>query len=279
MSHGDQHRLPVEPSAEILAEVERRLSVRLDASSARTGAWGESWGAPTDRGSWVKVDSRTPRTIQSQSWVGPEAASTVTGVPMPRWWATVTWRDDSADRVWRAVEMDRVAEPPLACDGAVLTADPGLFDEWWARLRAALATLAGHRTLRVCGRQELVTRRLAAAFGGGFDMTVHEWTTAHGDLHWGNVCGPDRLSLLDWADWGLAPRGTDAACLWATALGVPTVAERVLDEFRDDLECRSGRLTRLWALSNLIRMDGRRADATRLASAARAAADELLTTF
>jgi hypothetical protein len=62
--------------------------------------------------------------------------------------------------------------------------------------------------------------------GGAVDTTVTEWTCSHGDLHWGNITAP-ALYLLDWADWGLAPRGNDAACLWASALGVPDIAGRV----------------------------------------------------
>ena len=58
------------------------------------------------------------------------------------------------------------------------------------------------------------------------DTTVTEWATSHGDLHWGNITAP-RLCLLDWADWGLAPRGNDAACLWGSALAAPDTADRV----------------------------------------------------
>ncbi|MGH3669603.1 MAG: hypothetical protein ACRDSH_03055, partial [Pseudonocardiaceae bacterium] len=61
----------------MLAEVERRLDVRLDRSEIKTGAWAESAGHRTDRGTWVRVDSRSLSRIQSQSWVGAEAASVI----------------------------------------------------------------------------------------------------------------------------------------------------------------------------------------------------------
>jgi hypothetical protein len=48
----------------------------------------------------------------------------------------------------------------------------------------------------------------------------------------GNITCP-RLVLLDRADRGPAPRGNDTACLWAAALGVPAVADRLLAEFGD----------------------------------------------
>ena len=138
------------------------------------------------------------------------------------------------------------------------------------------AGLAGFRTLRVSGRQELITRRVSQVLGGAVDTTITQWATSHGDLHWGNITAP-ALYLLDWADWGLAPRGNDAASLWGSALAVPDTAERVHAEFRDDLDCRSGRIARLWVCSNILRMADQRADARDLAEPARAAAERLVT--
>lgn len=265
----------MQPTGDVLAMVERRLDVRLDHSQTRTGAWATSTGFPTDKGTWVRVDSRPAAWIQPQSWVGAEAASVIPGVPKPGWFQTVTWADPERDLAWRAEEMELVTEPVIAATGTMLAADPGLPDRWWTELRSALATLAGFRTLRFSGRQELVTRRISQVLGGEVDTTVHEWATSHGDLHWGNITAP-RLVLLDWADWGLAPRGNDAACLWASALAVPAIADRIHAEFRDDLDSRSGRIARLWVCSNILRMAGRRADATALQQPARDAAEQLL---
>lgn len=161
----------------------------------------------------------------------------------------------------------------------MLATDPDLPDSWWVGLHTALAALAGFATLRVSGRQELITRRISQVLGAAVqhvDTTVPEWATSHGDLHWGNITAP-QLRILDWADWGLAPRGNDPACLWATSLGVPDVAARVLTEFHHDLQSRSGRIARLWVLSNILRMAGRRADARALAEPAAEAADQLVT--
>lgn len=263
----------------VVAEVERRIGVRLDRSAVATGAWAESAGHRTDRGTWVRVDSRAVSWIQPQSWIGAEAASVIPGVPKPAWLQSATWLDADDGRVWRAEEMDLVTEPVISAQGATLTADPGLPDTWWTELRAALTALSGFRTFRVAGRQELITRRISQVLGADItavDTTVTEWTTSHGDLHWGNITGP-RLVILDWADWGLAPRGNDAACLWAAALAVPEVAARVLAEFHDDLHSRSGRIARLWMCSNLLRIAQRRADAHPLAEPASKAAAQLVT--
>ena len=51
--------------------------------------------------------------------------------------------------------------------------------------------------------------------------------------------------LLDWEDWGRAPRGFDAASLWHNSLAVPALAERVYREFRTELDSRSGMLCQL----------------------------------
>ncbi|OLT11062.1 hypothetical protein BJF78_27785 [Pseudonocardia sp. CNS-139] len=271
-------RRTVDVPDDVVAEVERRLALRLDRSTMATGAWAESSGYRTDRGTWVRVDSRSATVIQPQAWVGAEAASVIRDVPKPAWFQSATWLDASSGRVWRAEEMELVAEPVIAGRGAVLTADPGLPDTWWTQLRTALAALAGFRTFRVSGRQELITRRISQVLGGAVqsvDTTVTEWTTSHGDLHWGNLTAP-RPVLLDWADWGLAPRGNDAAGLWATALAFPAVADRVLTEFHDDLESRSGRIARLWVVSNILRIADRRADARALTEPAAKAADQLV---
>jgi len=260
----------------VIAQVERRLDVRLDLSSAKSGAWAESTGYCSDRGTWVRVDSRARSVIQPQSWVGAEAASVIPGVPKPAWFQSATWTDTGRERVWRPQEMELVTEPVVAATGTMLSSPPDLPDTWWAELRAALAALGGFRTLRVSGRQELITRRVSQVFGGAVDTTVTQWATSHGDLHWGNITAPG-LSLLDWADWGLAPRGNDAACLWASALAVPDTADRVHAEFRADLDCRSGKIARLWVCGNILRMANTRADAHNLAKPAKAAANQLVT--
>lgn len=42
------------------------------------------------------------------------------------------------------------------------------------------------------------------------------WTTAHGDLHYANLCGPD-LCMLDWECWGPPWRATTPPCSTVTA--------------------------------------------------------------
>jgi hypothetical protein len=100
--------------------------------------------------------------------------------------------------------------------------------------------------------QEHLSRRIAEVYGSGVGTTIEEWATAHADLHWGNLTSPD-CWLLDWEDWGVGPRGLDAATLWGFSLGVPALSERVRQEFRDDLNSRSGRLAQLLFCANVER--------------------------
>lgn len=58
-------------------------------------------------------------------------------------------------------------------------------------------------------------------------------------------------------------------------VAVPDTADRVHAEFRDDLDCRSGKIARLWVCGNILRMANMRADAHNLAEPARAAAAPL----
>ncbi|MGH3673741.1 MAG: hypothetical protein ACRDSH_24440, partial [Pseudonocardiaceae bacterium] len=238
-------------------------------------AWAESAGHRTDRGTWVRVDSRSLSRIQSQSWVGAEAASVIPDVPKPAWFQSATWTDADRGRVWRTEEMELITEPVVAEHGTMLIAEPNLPRHWWTELRSALSTLAEYRTFRVSGRQELITRRVNQIFPDAVDTTITEWTTSHGDLHWANLTAPT-LYLLDWGDWGLAPRGNDAACLGASALTIPEIAARVHTEFHDDLDSRAGKIARLWVCSNILRMADRRADAQALAEPAASAADQIV---
>lgn len=205
------------------------------------------------------------------AWAGAECASVLRGVTKPDWFQTASWRDDLREVVWRADEMELVSSPVINSTGVVAT-EPVLPESWWTGLRKSLAALAEHQTERVGVRQDHLTRRINQVFPDEVDTTVEEWVTAHTDLHWGNLTAPD-CYLLDWEDWGAAPRGRDAVSLWGVSLCVPALAARVEREFRTDLETRSGKLAQLLFCSNVIRVNAKRTDPSPLVpSATRAAA-------
>lgn len=254
---------------DVLGRVERALEVRLDRSSVVFGVYGATEGFRTSRDTWVRVERRQRWRINSAVWIGLEAAATIRGVKKPDWFQSTTWTDQGRDVVWRADEVELITAPIV---GDLATAAT-LPDSWWTSLRESLTALAAHPTERVGMSQAHLTKRITEIFGG-VDTAVDEWATAHTDVHWSNLSAEGHI--LDWEDWGAAPRGHDAACLWQSSLPDPRLAARVHHEFAADLDTRSGKLAQLLQCANAIRAAARRGTSTPLSEPAKAAADVLL---
>lgn len=242
-----------EPVDGVLDRVERSLQVHLDRETVVRKR--RSVGARTDRDTWVRIERRGFDRISVQGWNGPEPAAVLSGVAMPQWFAGSAWREPSEPVMWRADEMELATSPPVG-QAALVIDDPKLPDGWWASLNASLDALAEQPPPHIATpdtetiRQELVTATIHEVFPAVTDTTVDEWSPAHADLTWANVTGPE-FCMIDWEDWGMAPRGLDAATLWGNALAVPALAERVWSERRADLESRSGRLMALFFCSKV----------------------------
>jgi hypothetical protein len=207
-----------------------------------------SLGCRTNRNTWVRIEVRPVERIDGQGWNGPECAAVIQGVAKPDWHQGISWLDHEEQLFWRADETQLIEAVPVK-RGGTLTVDPNLSDAWWATLTTSLRTLAAFPTTRVATpTMQLITQeRLTTAIHKLFpdvDSHVDEWTTAHGDLLWTNLTTPD-CWILDWEDWGRAPRGYDAASLWHSSLAVPALAERAHHELRGELDTRSGRLCQL----------------------------------
>jgi hypothetical protein len=254
---------------DVLDRVERALDVHLDRASVVYGIHGATEGFRTSAGTWVRLERRGRWRITSAAWVGLEAAATIRGVKKPEWFQSTTWTDLGRDVVWRADELELITAPPV---GDLATAAT-LTDTWWASLRGSLFALAAHPTERVGMSQAHLSKRISEVFDG-IESHVDEWATAHTDVHWANLS--DEAHLIDWEDWGLAPRGHDAACLWQSALPDPAVAARVQRAFADDMDTRSGKLAQLLQCANAIRIARRRGAPTPLSGPATAAAEVLL---
>ncbi|GAB3508226.1 hypothetical protein [Amycolatopsis cihanbeyliensis] len=254
---------------DVLDRAERALGVSLDRASVVHGEHGATERFRTSAGTWVRVERRQRWRINSATWIGLEAAATIRGVKKPEWFQSATWADPGRDVVWRADEVELVTAPVVGDLATAVT----LPDSWWAGLRESLAALGAHSTERVGMSQAHLTKRISEVFDS-VDTTVDEWATAHTDVHW------DSLSIeghiLDWEDWGAAPRGHDGATLWQSALPDPQLAARVQHEFAADLETRSGKLAQLLQCANAIRAAARRGAPTPLSEPARASADLLL---
>ncbi|MFG2143661.1 hypothetical protein ACGFRG_05600 [Streptomyces sp. NPDC048696] len=241
-----------EPIEDALDRVERTLQVRLDQATVVRKR--RSIGARTDRDTWVRIERRGLDRIGSQGGDGTASAEALHGVTKPAWYGSMAWRDTDEPVMWRADETALLPGQPVG--SAIVSEDPGLLDAWWAALNASLGALAAQHTYRVATpdteaiTQELVTRTIGNVFAG-VDTLVHQWTPAHADLNWANVTAPE-FCLFDWEDWGLAPRGLDAATLWAASLAVPALADRVRQERRCDLESRDGKLMLLFASAKIL---------------------------
>jgi hypothetical protein len=109
--------------------------------------------------------------------------------------------------------------------------------------------------------------------GTTIDTTTASWSTAHGDLHWANLCGPT-LHIFDWEGWGLAPTGYDLAMLHSYSLQVPALAAHIRTEFAHVLDTAAGRHAELVVITELLHSTTR-GDNLHLADALRHRAHEI----
>ncbi|MEV0641641.1 hypothetical protein AB0I77_43320 [Streptomyces sp. NPDC050619] len=241
-----------EPVESVLDRVERSLGVCLEHETVVRKR--RSVGARTDRGTWVRVERRGLDRIGVQGGDGTASAEALRGIAKPGWLAGVAWRDEAEPVVWRADETGLLPGPPVG--SAVVAEQPQLSEEWWASLNASLDALASQQTNRIATpdtetlTQKLVTETIHSVFPG-VDSAVVDWRPAHADFNWANVTAPV-FCVFDWEDWGMAPRGLDAANLWGASLAAPALADRVRSERRDDLESRDGKLMTLFVAAKIL---------------------------
>ncbi|WP_329559028.1 hypothetical protein [Streptomyces uncialis] len=248
--------LRVEPVDTVLDEVERSLRTWVDRHTLVRKR--RSIGARTDRDTWVRIERRPFGRIGGQGWNGTECAALLEGIAKPGWYRAIAWSRPDEAAMWRADETDLLPGAPVG--GSVLLADPELPNGWWREFNASLDALSAQHTSRVATpdtvtiTQHDVTGAIKRFLPGGVDPTVQQWQSAHADLNWANMTGP-QFCLFDWEDWGLAPRGLDAASLWGNSLAVPALAERVRRERGHDLESRDGRLMTLFVCAKILAPD------------------------
>ncbi len=246
--------LRTQPWEDVVDRVERCLSVQLDPETAVVKR--RSVGARTDRDTWIRIEARTFSKLTGQGSGSEGAARLPRTVAKPEWYQGLSWQAPEQCVLWRADETELVTALPVK-PGGVLSADPGLAQGWWATLGVSLGALKAQATTRVATphtvpiSQERVTATIEGVFGHCVETTVTEWIPAHADLAWANLTAPE-CWLLDWEDWGLAPRGWDAATLWGSSLAVPALAERVQREYQADLGSRSGLMSQLFFCAEMI---------------------------
>lgn len=232
-------------------------------------------GQATDRSGtsvWLRLVSETTDRATGRLWEGPAAAQQQlsSSIPRPALRSVTQWVE--GDRAYRAEVYDLLTER-LVSASPVIQADPDLPAEWWSSLRDAIDNLGSADHLNRDAVREVYIRRRVPEFTGVVPGEI-QWTTAHGDLHWSNVCGPT-LVVLDWETWGRAPVGFDAAMLLVHSLQEPATASRVAEVFGEVLDSEAGRLAQLIAVTQILQAADRTPFYTSLAPAARKHLDVL----
>ncbi|WP_394620124.1 aminoglycoside phosphotransferase [Lentzea sp. JNUCC 0626] len=216
----------------------------------RLGWMDRSIGALAGRGEqrfWLRVVSEDVRWASGDFWTGNLDSTVLSSLAKPRVLDVYEWEEH---RQQRAEVLTLLPGRPCS-QSDVLREPVDLSEAWWVELRRTVDVLASTPTDRVNADQEMVGSRIRQRFSDSTDHVVPAWETAHGDLHWANLMGPD-FGLLDWEGWGRGPAGTDAATLLSYSLLVPEMVERVWSVFGDVLESKAGRLAQIYVASRLL---------------------------
>jgi hypothetical protein len=182
-------------------------------------------------------------------WTGNQDANAVTGAARPRVLDAVEW--DESELRCRAEVMTVAPGHPVS-SRMVLSGPAPDATRWWEALRRNVDAVAATPTARTCLAAHTLAERVES-LGGRVDLTALVWTTAHGDLHWGNLTVP-QCWLLDWEAWGTAPAGYDAASLLCVSLPDPAATAHVRTLFADVLDTPTGRIAQLAAVARFLRL-------------------------
>ncbi|MEY9839387.1 hypothetical protein [Streptacidiphilus sp. EB103A] len=226
------------------------LGVAADGAEERWGWESRSLSGPVAGNQWLRLLTAPVQRTRGGSWDGPQAAENAVPdtVPRPRLHAAHEWA--SEEHRYRAELYDRIRGIALS-DGPLPPAGLRLPDAWWNSLQVSLSELSATGTDRVAIRQERLDWAMPQFLGPGVATEAPAWTTAHADIQWSNLAGPDLL-VLDWERWGRAPAGYDQATLYISSLTDPEVAERVQQAFAPVLDSPAGRFSQLVVASEFL---------------------------
>ena len=197
---------------------------------------------------WLKI---APKGGAREQWAraGERAAQALDGVPQPAILRELEWPADGAEL--HAFVYTLAPSPAAQRTPWISAPMPPVGDEWLTGLRRALDRTAAAPLSRWNVHPGPVARVVAQRFGRKAPYDVDEWRMAHGDLNWSNVTAP-KLALLDWEFFGAAPRGYDAATLLLFTLSDPELYRRIEAALAEDLNSRSGLVSRLYVLARRL---------------------------
>ncbi|MFF4902545.1 hypothetical protein [Streptomyces sp. NPDC001068] len=252
-----------------------RAASTLGATVRGPQAWG--WHGRTlghradhpEHGScWLRLLSVPTGKAGGKLWEGTErAAAAFPAVRKPALHGIYDWTGDGA--AYRA-ELTSFVDEPVLSPEPVLHRELDLPEAWFATVRTTLTTIAATPTDRTAVRQQWIDRAVPQ-FTGQPAPVIEHWDCAHGDFHAANLTAG--ATLLDWEGWGSAPRGYDAAMIYAYAQLAPGTAGRIREEFAPLLDGPDGRSALLVVCAELLQ-SASRGDHPDLTSALRALVKE-----
>ena len=198
--------------------------------------------------SWLKI-SGIPIGTSSRQRRKEEVSACIKGVPKPSIFASFDWIE--RDVCWRALQMEHAPSPAGSPSAFPARHLPSISDAWIHGLRQALADLAKVEATHFFVTAVDFSNEIRLRFGNDAPHQAVELCTAHGDFHWANLTAPT-LSILDWENWGRAPRGYDVANLIASTAYDPVLMQRLESAFADELETPSGRVAQLSVCANML---------------------------
>ncbi|HEV7651975.1 MAG TPA: phosphotransferase [Actinophytocola sp.] len=230
---------------------------------------------------WLRVVVEDADYQPACRWTGNVEANAIHGVPKPKVLRWYDWTNTDRYLHGRRLrgEVMTLAPGSTIAPDSVLFDDPKLPESWWNDLDAALVALAAHPVDmdHELGAVQYTINGVRAHLDVALPEETFadlEWTTAHADLHWGNIRGPE-LCILDWESWRPAPAGYDAATLYCTSLLHPPTAERL--RTMPVFATRSGQIALVFAAVRYLWVVGEGSDIDRLEQPLRGAAVEALT--
>ncbi|MFD7161594.1 hypothetical protein ACFV9C_43915 [Kribbella sp. NPDC059898] len=198
---------------------------------------------------WLRVVYADPEWGQGNYLDGNLTANTINNVPKPQ---VAQWKEwDDNGRQIRGEISTYIPDTAISA-GMTLPAGFAPSDQWLAELTRALRALSAHPVPAGGLDADSVNNGIRAFFGAELDIMAVPWTSAHCDLHWGNLTAP-RLFLLDWETWGRAPAGYDAATLLCATLNQPETAHRIREALAEFLDTPAGRVATLTAAVRFLR--------------------------
>ena len=246
---------PDEWTAERLREALRKAAAALGVAPGTDEIWGwegRGLSAPTDDDNfWLRLVVGNAAKDRNQAWDGAETSQKAipARVPRPRFHVAVEWEE--GEHRYRTELYERIRGTSLST-GALPPPGLRLPDAWWASLRVSLEAITSVVTGRIAVRQDRLDWAMPQFLDApSINTQVPAWTTAHGDIQWGNLMGP-KLVLMDWEKWGLAPVGYDEACLYIPSLVVPDVADKVWQTFEPVLSSPAGHFSQLVVASEFL---------------------------